>query len=96
MCGECLKVERLAVSVGKSKARLVRVGHPARLLPSVLAHCLDAKIESNDGMYVHLLPISLAFLAIKHTYIIFKYSVIMVMFRSIAMKNRENATLTKP
>ena len=28
---------------------MVRVGHPARLLPSVLAHCLDAKIEGNDG-----------------------------------------------
>ena len=35
--------------IGKSKPNIVRVGHPARLLPSVLTHCLDAKIQKNDG-----------------------------------------------
>jgi len=34
---------------GKSSPRIVRVGHPARLLPSVLQNSLDAKIESADG-----------------------------------------------
>lgn len=29
--------------------RLTRVGHPARLLPAVLRHCLDAKIAAADG-----------------------------------------------
>ncbi|TYZ66700.1 hypothetical protein PybrP1_000791 [[Pythium] brassicae (nom. inval.)] len=29
--------------------RLTRVGHPARLLPQVLRHCLEAKIAAADG-----------------------------------------------
>ncbi len=42
-------VERLAVPIGKSRPNIVRVGHPARLLPSVLDHCLDARIASDHG-----------------------------------------------
>ena len=40
-------VEKL--SVKSKKFRIVRVGHPARLLPSVLEHSLDAQVERADG-----------------------------------------------
>jgi superfamily I DNA and/or RNA helicase len=42
-------VERLAAA----GSRCVRLGHPARLLPAVLAHCLDARIlHSDEGQLV--------------------------------------------
>ncbi len=38
-------VERLAVPLPGSAPRVLRVGHPARMTPVVLKHCLDAKIQ---------------------------------------------------
>lgn len=39
-------VERLALSApARVRARLVRVGHPARLLPEVLEHSLEAAVR---------------------------------------------------
>jgi ATP-dependent RNA/DNA helicase IGHMBP2 len=43
-------VERLAAS----GARVVRLGHPARLLPTVLEHSLDALVERADGSRIAL------------------------------------------
>ncbi|KAF0698472.1 Aste57867_10895 [Aphanomyces stellatus] len=34
------------------KLRLTRIGHPARLLPQVLKHCLDAKIQRAEGTQI--------------------------------------------
>ncbi len=38
-------VERLAVHLPGSSPRVLRIGHPARMTPLVLKHCLDAKIQ---------------------------------------------------
>jgi ATP-dependent RNA/DNA helicase IGHMBP2 len=38
-------VERLAVQLPGSAPRVLRIGHPARMTPAVLKHCLDAKIQ---------------------------------------------------
>ncbi|CAK4383924.1 unnamed protein product [Aphanomyces euteiches] len=43
-------LEKLAAS--HKKLRMTRVGHPARLLPQVLQHCLDAKIQSSEGTQI--------------------------------------------
>jgi hypothetical protein len=43
-------VERLAAS----GARVVRLGHPARLLPTVLEHSLDALVERAEGSRIAL------------------------------------------
>ncbi|OUM54222.1 hypothetical protein BVG19_g3580 [[Candida] boidinii] len=46
-------LERLTDFYDKSdKNKLIRIGHPARLLPSVLTHSLDYLIESNDSNYI--------------------------------------------
>lgn len=46
-------LERLTDFYDKSeKNKLIRIGHPARLLPSVLKHSLDYLIESNDSNYI--------------------------------------------
>ena len=34
---------------GKASLRIVRVGHPVRLLPSVLEASLDARLATSDG-----------------------------------------------
>lgn len=33
----------------KKNLKMIRIGHPARLLPQVLKYCLDARIQSADG-----------------------------------------------
>ena len=38
-------VERLAVRLPGSAPNVLRIGHPARMTPAVLQHCLDAKIQ---------------------------------------------------
>lgn len=38
-------VERLAVRLPGSNVKVVRVGHPARMSPAVLDHCLDAQVK---------------------------------------------------
>lgn len=40
-------VERLAVS--SPKLKIIRLGHPARLVPSVLQYSLDSILASTDG-----------------------------------------------
>ncbi|OWB81859.1 hypothetical protein B5S33_g479 [[Candida] boidinii] len=46
-------LERLTDFYDKpDKNKLIRIGHPARLLPSVLTHSLDYLIESNDSNYI--------------------------------------------
>ncbi|KNC47817.1 DNA-binding protein SMUBP-2 [Thecamonas trahens ATCC 50062] len=42
-------VDNLALGLIASGVDVVRVGHPARLLPQVLNHCLDAKAAASDG-----------------------------------------------
>ena len=42
-------VERLSSRQGKSAPRILHVGHPVRLLPSVLSNSLDAKTEQTEG-----------------------------------------------
>ncbi|MBI4584823.1 MAG: IGHMBP2 family helicase [Planctomycetes bacterium] len=44
-----LAVDNLAERLAAFPARLVRLGHPARLLPSVLGHSLDALLEASEG-----------------------------------------------
>jgi DNA polymerase alpha-associated DNA helicase A len=46
-------VDNLVESLSTAGTRCVRLGHPARLLPAVLAHCLDARIlHSDEGQLV--------------------------------------------
>lgn len=41
--------ERLLAGNGSKQLKLVRIGHPARLLPSVLEASLDARLATSDG-----------------------------------------------
>jgi superfamily I DNA and/or RNA helicase len=43
-------VERLAVKLPGSAPRVLRVGHPARMTPTVLQHCMDAKIRVSTAV----------------------------------------------
>lgn len=38
-------VERLAVRTSGAPVNIVRLGHPARMAPAILSHCLDAKVK---------------------------------------------------
>lgn len=44
-------LEKLATTCSKLKKKLnlVRLGHPARVMPQILRYCLDAKIEMAEG-----------------------------------------------
>ena len=39
-------------SASKRRVEAVRLGHPARASPQVLAHCLDARLTTADGFEV--------------------------------------------
>lgn len=43
-------VERLEMK--SKKLRILRIGHPARLLPSVMQHSLDAVVAKSDGQEI--------------------------------------------
>ncbi|XP_062041322.1 DNA-binding protein SMUBP-2 [Lepus europaeus] len=42
-------VDNLVERLARCKQRIVRLGHPARLLPSIQQHCLDAVLARSDG-----------------------------------------------
>ncbi len=49
VCGPSnISVDNLVEKLAHSKLNITRIGHPARLLPSVLAHALDIRIKSSD------------------------------------------------
>ncbi|XP_071796119.1 DNA-binding protein SMUBP-2-like [Asterias amurensis] len=43
-----IAVDNLVERLAASKVRIVRIGHPARLLPSIQKHALDAIVASSD------------------------------------------------
>lgn len=50
VCGPSnISVDNIAERLAPHKAPIVRLGHPARLLPSVLAHSLDVLTNSSDS-----------------------------------------------
>lgn len=44
-----IAVDNLVEKLSDSKIKMVRIGHPARLLPSIVKHSLDAIVSSSDG-----------------------------------------------
>ncbi|RHY31203.1 hypothetical protein DYB32_003680 [Aphanomyces invadans] len=46
------KMASAQASKKSGKLRMTRLGHPARLLPHVLKHCLDSKIQSAEGTQI--------------------------------------------
>jgi ATP-dependent RNA/DNA helicase IGHMBP2 len=49
-----IAVDNLVERLSAFGARVVRLGHPARLLPSVLEHSLDALVEKSEGARIAL------------------------------------------
>lgn len=50
VCGPSnISVDNLVERLGRHRVPLVRLGHPARLLPSVLAHSLDVLTQTSDA-----------------------------------------------
>lgn len=47
-----IAVDNLAERLVKKDLKLVRLGHPARLLPSVQAHSLEALVDASDGAQI--------------------------------------------
>jgi len=43
-----IAVDNLVERLAASKVKLVRLGHPARLLPTIQCHSLDAILSSSD------------------------------------------------
>jgi superfamily I DNA and/or RNA helicase len=49
VCGPSnISVDNIVERLGKLKLDIVRVGHPARVLDSVVHHCLDMRIDTSD------------------------------------------------
>eukprot|EP01137_Pigoraptor_chileana_P007883 Opistho-2@54024 len=49
-CGPSnISVDNMVERLASTKTRIVRLGHPARLLPSVLKHALDAVVKTAEG-----------------------------------------------
>ena len=62
-----IAVDNLVEGVAAVGMRCVRLGHPARLLPDVLAHCLDARIlHSHDGQLVRDVKKELDGILVRH------------------------------
>ena len=49
VCGPSnLSVDNLAERMLRAKCDMVRIGHPARILPALLIHSLDLRISTCD------------------------------------------------